>query len=105
MKESITQLHVAMPDFAQALPCSYSTEHANLMAYMSCKECSPFEIMDLYISNESPSDTGKDTCDYDTMTTHTFKQAEPVECDCDATNHNDNPQNYDPMYMKMNRRT
>ena len=100
LKESITQQHGAMPDLAQALPCSYSTDHANLMGYMSCKECSPFEIMDLYIPDESPSDTGKDTCDYDAMTTHAFKQPEPVECDCDAMNHHHNPQNYDPMYMK-----
>ena len=75
-----------MPDLAQALPCSYSTDHANLLGHMSCKECSPFEIMDLYIPDESPSDTGKDTCDYDAMTNHAFKQPEPVECDCDATN-------------------
>ena len=63
-----------MPDLAQALPCSYSTDNANLMGYMSCKECSPFEIMDLYIPGESPSGTGKDTCDYEAMTTHAFKQ-------------------------------
>ena len=89
-----------MPDLAQALPCSYSTDHANLMRYMSCKECSPFEIMDLHTSDESPSDSSKDTCDYDTMATHTFKQPEPVECDCDAMNHHNNPHNYDPMYIK-----
>ena len=89
-----------MPELDQALPCSYSTDHANLMEYMSCKECSPFQIIDLYIPDESPSDTGKDTCDYDAMTTHTFKQPEPVECDCDAMNHHDNLQNYDSMYMK-----
>ena len=100
LKESITQLHVAMPDLAQALPCSYSTDHANLMGYMSCKECSSLEIMDLYIPDESPSDTGKDTCNCDAMTTHAFKQPEPVECDCDAMNHHANPHNCDPMYMK-----
>ena len=100
LKESITQLHVAMPVFAQALPCLYSTNHANLMGYMSCKECLPFEIMYLYIPDESPSDTGKDTCDYDATTTHAFKQPEPVECECDAMNHHDNPHNCDPMYMK-----
>ena len=100
LKESITKLHVAMPDLAQALPCSYSTDHANRMGYMSCKECSPFEIMDLYIPDESLSDTGKDMSDYDAMTTHALKQPEPDECDCDAMNHNDNPHNCDPMYMK-----
>ena len=78
-----------MPDLALALPSSYSTDHANLMGYMSCKECSPIEIMDLYIPNESPSDIGKDTCDYQAKTTHTFKQPEPVECDCDAMNEHD----------------
>ena len=72
LKESVTQLHIAMPDLAQALPCSYSTDHANLIGYMSCKECSPFEIIDLYIPDESQSDIGKDTCDYDAMTTHAF---------------------------------
>ena len=75
-----------MPDLALALLCSYSTDHANLMGYMPCKERSPFEIMDLYIPDESPSDTGKDTCDYEAMITHAFKQLEPVECDCYAMN-------------------
>ena len=89
-----------MPDLAQALSWSYSTDHINLMGYMSYKDCSPFEIMDQYIPDESPSDTGKDTCDYDAMTTHTSKQPETVECDCDAMNQHDNAQNYDPMYMK-----
>ena len=70
-----------MLDLVLALPCSYSTDHANLMGYMSCKECSPFEIMDLYILDESLYDTGKDTCDYEAMSTHPFKQPEPVECD------------------------
>ena len=77
-----------MPDLALALPCSYITDHANLLGYTSCKECSPFEIMDLYIPDESPSDTGKDTCVYEAMTTHAVKQPEPVECDCDAMNQN-----------------
>ena len=67
---------------------------------MSCKECSPFEILDLSIPDESPSDTGKDTCDYEAMTTHAFKQPEPVECDCDAMNQNVDPHNCDPMYTK-----
>ena len=89
-----------MPDLALALPCSYSTDHANLFGYMSCKECSPFEIMDLYIPDESPSDTGKDTCDYESMTTHAFKQPEAVECDCDAMNQKADPQKCDRMYMK-----
>ena len=53
--------------------------------------------MDIYIPDESPSDTGKDTCDYDAMTTYAFKQPEPVECDCDARNHHTNPHNCDPM--------
>ena len=87
-----------MPDLALALLCSYSTDHANLMGYMSYKECSPFEI--IYIPNESPSDTGKDTCDYEAMTTHAFKQPESVECDCDALNQRADPHNCDPMYMK-----
>ena len=56
--------------------------------------------MDLYIPDESPSDNGKDTCDYDAMTTRAFKQPEPDECYCDAMNHHDNPHNCDPMYMK-----
>ena len=56
--------------------------------------------MDLYIPNESPSDAGKYTGDYQAMTTHTFKQPEPVECDCDAMNQNAEPHNCDPMYMK-----
>ena len=77
LKEGITQLHAAMPDLALALPCSYSTDHANLMGYMSCKECSPFEIMDLYIPDESPSDTGKDTCGYEAMTTHHSNSPNP----------------------------
>ena len=72
LKESITQLHATMPDLALALPCSYSTDNANLLGYMSCKECSPFEIIDLYIPNELSSDTGKDTCDYEAMTNHAF---------------------------------
>ena len=89
-----------MPDLALALPCSYSTDHANLTGYMSCKECSPFEIIYLYIPDESPSHTGKDTCDYEAMTTHAFKQLEPVECDCDAMNQHADPHNFDPMHMK-----
>ena len=89
-----------MPDLALALPCSYSTDHANLLGYMLCKECSPFEIMDLHIPDESPSDTGNDICDYEAMATHAFNQLEPVECDCDAMNQNADPQNCDPMYMK-----
>ena len=100
LKESITQLHAEMPDLALALPCSYSTEHANLLGYMSCKECSPFEIMDLFIPDELPFDTGKYTCDYESMTTHGFKQPEPVECVCDAMNQNADPHNCDSMYMK-----
>ena len=103
LKESVTQLHAAMPDLAQALPCSYSTDHANLMGYMSCKECSPFEIFDLFIQDASPSDIGKDTCDYEAMTTHAFKQPEPVECDCNAMNHHADPHNCDPMYMKKSK--
>ena len=71
LKESITQLHVAMPD----------------------------------LPDESPFDTGKDTCDYDAMTTHAFKQPEPVECYCDAMNHHANPYNSDPMYMKKMKST
>ena len=51
--------------------------------------------MDLYIPNESPSDTGKDTCDYEVMTTHAFKQPEPVECDCDAMNQHADQHNCD----------
>ena len=90
-----------MPDLFQVLPFSYSTDHANLMGYMPCKECSPFEIMDLYIPDESASDIGKDTCDYyETMTTDALKQPEPVEYDCDAMNHHADSDNCDPMYMK-----
>ena len=89
-----------MPDLAQELPCSYSTNHANLMGYMSCKECSPFEFFDLFIPDASPSVIGKDTCDYESMTTHAFKQPELDECDCDAMNHHADPHNCDPMYMK-----
>ena len=73
LKESITQLHAAIPDLAQPLPCSYSIDHVNLMGYMSCNECSPFEIFDLFIPDASPSDIGKETCDYEAMTTHAFK--------------------------------
>ena len=100
LKESITQLHAPRPDLSQALPCSYITDHANLMGYMSCKEFSPFESMDIYIPDVSPPNTGKDTCDYEAVTTHAFTQPEPVECDCDAMNHHADPHNYDPMYMK-----
>ena len=89
-----------MPDLALVLPCSYSIDHANLLGYMSCKECSKFEIMNLYIPNESPSDTGKDTCVYEAMNTHAFKQPVPVECDCDTMNQHVDPHNCDPMYMK-----
>ena len=89
-----------MPDLALALLCSYSIDYANLMGYMSCKECTPFEIMDLYIPDESPSDSGKETCDYEAMTTHAFKQPEPVECDWNATSQHADPHNCDPMYMK-----
>ena len=53
--------------------------------------------MDLFIPDESPPDTGKDTCDYESMTTHAFKQPEAVECDCDAMNQNADPHNCDPM--------
>ena len=60
--------------------------------------------MDLYIADESPSDTGKDTCDYEAMTTHAFRQPEPVECDCLAMNQNADPQNCDPMYMKKKKK-
>ena len=56
--------------------------------------------MDLFIPDESPSEIGKDTCDYETMTTHAFKQLEPVECDCDAMNHHAEPHNCDSLYMK-----
>ena len=56
--------------------------------------------MDLYIPDESPSVTGKYTCDYEAMTTHAFKQPEPVECDCDAMNQKADPQKCDRMYMK-----
>ena len=52
--------------------------------------------MNLYIPDESPSDTGKNTCDYEAMTTHAFKQPEPV----DAMNQHADPHNCDPMYMK-----
>ena len=100
LKKSVTQLHATVPDLAQALPCSYSTDHANLMGYMSCKECSPFEIMNLIIPDESQSDTGKDTCDYESMTTHAFKQPEPVEYDCNDLNNHAEPHNCDSMYMK-----
>ena len=89
-----------MPDLVLALPCSNSTDLANLMRYMSCIECSPFEIMDQFIPDESPSVTDKDTCDYEARTTHAFKQPEPVECDCDAMNQNTDPHNCDQMYMK-----
>ena len=85
---------------ALALPCPYSTDHANLMGYMSCKEFSAFEILDLYIPDEPPSDTGKDTCDYVAMNTHALKHPEPVECDCDAMNQHVDPHICDPMYMK-----
>ena len=89
-----------MPDLALALPCSCSTDHANPIVYMSCKEGSPFEIMDLYIPDKSPFDTGKDTCDYEAITTHAFKQPEPVECDYDAMNEHADSLNCDPMYME-----
>ena len=56
--------------------------------------------MDLYFPDESPSNTGKDTCDYEAMTTHEFKQPEPVECDCDSMNQHADPHNCDTMYMK-----
>ena len=56
--------------------------------------------MDLYIANESPSDIGKDTCDYEAMTTYAFKQPKPVKCDCDAMNQHSDQHNCDPMYMK-----
>ena len=105
LKESIIQLHATMPDLAQALPCSYSTDHANLMGYMSCIECSPFEILDLFVPDlfvpdASPSVIGKDTCDCESMTTHAFKQPELDECECNAMNHHADPHNCDPMYMK-----
>ena len=70
LRESTTQLHATMTDLAQALPCSYSTDHANLMGYMPCQEYLPFEIMDLYIPDESQFNSGQDTCDYEAMTTH-----------------------------------
>ena len=89
-----------MPDLDQALPCSYSTDHDNLMGYMSCKVCSPFEIMDLFIPDGSLCDIGMNTCDYEAMTTRAFKQREPAECDCDAMNHHAETHNCDPMYMK-----
>ena len=79
LNESITQINAAMPDLAQARSCSYSSDHANLMGYMSCKESSPFEIIYLFIPDKSPSNTGNDTSDYEAMATHTFKQPEPVE--------------------------
>ena len=88
-----------MPDLALALPCSYSTDHANLRGYTSYKECSPLEIVDLYIPDESSSDISED-CDYEAMTTHVFKQSEPVECDCDAMNQPSDPPNCEPMCMK-----
>ena len=56
--------------------------------------------MDLYVPDESPSDTDKDTCDYEAIITHSFIQPKPVECDCDAMNQNADPYNCDPMYMK-----
>ena len=56
--------------------------------------------MDLFFPDESPFDTGKATCDYVAMTTHAFKQPEPVECACDAMNQQADPHNCDPMYMK-----
>ena len=61
--------------------------------------------MDLYTKDESSSVTGKDTCDYDAMTTHAIRQPEPVECDCDAMNHHDNLHNCDQMYMKKKKPT
>ena len=85
-----------MPHLAQALLCTNNTDHANLMGYMSCKECSPFEIIGLFIPDESPSYIGKDTCDYESMTNHALKQPEPVEFDCDAMNHHAVPHNCDP---------
>ena len=56
--------------------------------------------MDLYIPDESPSNIGKNTCDYEAMTNHAFKPPEPVECDCDAMNQHTNPHNCDTVYMK-----
>ena len=56
--------------------------------------------MDLYISDESLSHTGKHTCDYEAMTAHAFKQPEPVGCDWDAMNQHADSYKYDPMYMK-----
>ena len=56
--------------------------------------------MDLHIPEESPSDTGKDTCDYESITDHAFKQPESVEYDRDAMNQNADLLNRDPMYSK-----
>ena len=56
--------------------------------------------MDLYIPDESLSDIGKDTCNYEAMTTNAFKQLEPIECDCDAMNQHADPHKCDPMYIK-----
>ena len=52
------------------------------------------------IPHESPSDIDKDKYDYEAMTTHAFKQPEPIEYDCNAMNHHDEPHNCDPMYIK-----
>ena len=56
--------------------------------------------MDLYVPDESPSDTGNDTCDYEAMTSHAFRQTEHVKCDSDTMNHHADPHNCDPIYMK-----
>ena len=84
LKESIVQLHAAMPALAEALPCSFSVDHSNLIGFLKCRECSPFDVMNHY----TPLQQGVDTCDYESMTKHAFGgQTGEDECDRGAMPH------------------
>ena len=83
--EEAISLHAVLSALAQAPPRSYNDDHANLIWYMSCKECSPFDVMDVFTPDASAADVGKDTCDYDT---HDFKRLKDEdECDWKARNY------------------
>ena len=78
LKESIVQLHDTMPALTDALPCSFSVDHSNLIGFLKCRKCSPFDVMDHY----TPLQQDVDTCDYESMTKHAFGgQTDEDECD------------------------
>ena len=66
LKESIVQLHKAIPALSEALPCSFGVDHS--IDYISCGKCLPFDVIDHHITTGQ----GVDTYDNHSITSHTF---------------------------------